>query len=265
MPDRAFIVDSVDLSTHGFAVERVGHRDGPRPKYTAKPVPGRRGEIALSDTPTYQGRVLTVSGTIDSTSLTDAWTKLDLIKYRLSGPGLRTVQYSDNESRYFFGYWIDGRVQSHRPELWATWWRASFRLWCPDARGFGAASTVTCSTAGAAVPMGSAPIKPVLRMDGPLTSRTVTANYQTSTGGAVETFSVSGVTLSSTEYVDIDCENQTVLTSTGGNLIANWLSTVGPFIELDPRDGDYPNSSWPKVVSGTTGASIKVRYRRAYW
>jgi len=264
MPDRSLIVEDVDFGSLGFVVRSCGdHRGTTRRQYAAKTVPGRYGEIALSDKPTYAGRRLRVQGVIDADSLSDAYDKMDEMKWRLSG-GIRTIQYVDDEKRYYFGYFTGGQVKGLDPELEATFWSAEFEVWCPDSRAFGAASTVTCSTAGTGVPMGSAPVRPTIEVDGAL-SATLQLQYLDSTGGLVSSFSVANVSISSTEFVRVDCENQTITTSTGGTLISDWLSTVGNFITLDPHDGDMPNSSWPKIRIVNAGLDARVIYRPAFW
>lgn len=268
MADRSMIVDGTDLGSIGFGVRAVrDHRSGSRRLYSGAAVPGRLGDLVLSGTPVYTGRLLIVDGLIDANTISSAHSVLDEIKYRLSD-GVTEVQYVDDESRYYFGYYVGGRVQGLDPDLSTAVppkWLTEVQVYCPDSRAFGAASTVTCSTSGTGVPMGSAPVRPVFQMDGALSGATVTIYAQTSTGGALSTFTVSNVTVGAGSWIRIDSENQTITTSSGANLIGSWASTVGSFVTLDPHDGDLPNSSWPRVRSGTGGKSVKVVYRKAYW
>lgn len=265
MPARNLIVNDVDFGTLGFAVERCGdHRGTAQRQWPSRQVPGRYGEIVLNNAPTYRGRQLRISGWIDADSLSDAYSKLSELKYRLSN-GITQIQYVDDETRYYFGYLVGGAVTGLDPQLTSTYWRTNFDIWCPDARAWGAESTVACSTSGTDVPMGDAPLRPLLTVAGALSGATVTVDYRSSTGGTLETFTVTGVTVGGGETLTIDCENQTVTSTTGGNFISGWQSTIGNFITLDPHDGDMPNSSWPQIKSGTAGKTVSVIYRKAYW
>jgi len=110
-----------------------------------------------------------------------------------------------------------------------------------------------------AVPLGTAPSTPVIRIMGAATNPVLT--YRDAGGASVRSITFTA-TLTSSEYLDIDMRRgrvQRVTSGTAANGIG--LITGGDFPwALDPQDGDYGTSSWPTVeVSAGTGEVLWYR------
>lgn len=122
--------------------------------------------------------------------------------------------------------------------------------------------TVALSTSGsgAEIPMGNAPVAPIIELTGPATAPVAWGiTVRDSTGATVETMGFSSA-IDTAEKRIIDMGLQTVVDENGVNRISEWNS--GDFFTLLPRYFDPRTSDWPTVDLATgTG---EYRARRTY-
>lgn len=259
MSIRAVIVDGKDLSELGFVVDNglSGWRNSLSIAQLWRRLPGRVAAIRATAEDQYDAREIVIPGTQVADSLAQLKQWEDELKWRLSRGELE-VKFAEEDTR-FYRAWLDGEVQvgGIQPVQAQRGHRVRIPLICPDGREWSDTeeSVAVADTDGAVdVPLGTALVRPVVTVD--LASFTLT--YRDSGGTQQAQLQVSGA---STTPVTVDMEARTITTANGGEI--DTLAS-GDFFALDPRDGDYPSSTWPTVeLSGGTGTATFV-YRKAY-
>lgn len=255
-------VDSKDLSTLGLILDRpIGWRHSAPRAHRYVQIPKRRGYLKVTKTPVWEPRRLVLTGHIEGSSLAQLRTRHREIVHRLSD-GLLTCSFSDASTEVFYAYMDEDGVEVDPvgPALKSKRHAVTINLVCPDPRIYENATTTVTSTTTAAtdVPLGTAPVEPVIQVT--TASTVVSLIYKTSTGGTLATFGLTGPGGSSP--YSIDMKAQTALSSTGLSVISA-LTTGTDFFVLDPFDGDWPSSGWP-TVQMTNGSSMTITYQKAY-
>lgn len=260
MPPRTILIDGWDAGQAGVVVTDGlrGKLDGPEARYPSVAVPGRISTVRLTSEPVYQTTTLRVPILVEADTRAVMLSRLDELKWRLAGRDLR-VTFVDDETREFRALQAALEAQSTPPDLSQRAVEMRLLLEMKDPRVYDTTDTaVALSTSPAATPLGTAPVGPVVRIDGGVTDPTVT--YRDNGGTVVETMGLT-VALAGGQWVEVDMEAQTIERE-DGTPHPEYL-TSGTFFRLDPRDGDYPGSSWPTLeLSGSTGTAT---YRRAWW
>lgn len=262
MADRALIVDGVDLGAEAGLVVRSGAsgiRGSVPVSYPTQRVPDRFDAVRTATKPQHQARSIVVPGTVVADDMATMHQRLHQLKSYLAPGPERTVRLVDDETVEFLArvQQVDG--QPVRPDQIQPWTEVAIRfqaddprIWDVDQQNVGIDGTPT------AMPLGTAPVAPVVRIDGSATNPALT--YADDGGATVETLSLT-ISIGAGDWIEVDMDRKTIVDQAGASQIS--ALSGGDFFRLDPTDGDYATSSWPQVsVSSGTGT---VTYRKAYF
>lgn len=254
-------IDGFDLSTIGVVVRRdvQGMRGTPEFTWPTTQIPGRTGALRLSSRPRISPKTLSIPCAASRNVYADARAAIREVVSRLEPHRNRDVlvEFPDevNAKR------VEARMlgvsgQHPGPDFLTPRVDFSIRLEAHDPRIRDASLTsLSLSTTATDTPLGTAPVSPVTTVDG--TASGVDVVYEDSGGTEVARLKLSGVT----QQLTIDHAAQTIEDANGNNLPGRFEG--GEFFELDPADGDEPNSVWPQVRLTAGGGSIE--YRKAWW
>lgn len=259
MADVLFINDVDVDSAAGLGVKvgrSEGHRSSPLRRIPTAPILGREGHVELTDEATSGPRILTFDAVQVGDTVSDLTTKLEALK-RLALNGLVRIRTGDYADREYLGR---GAIDVGLIGPWLSTQAHTLRLefTCADPLARGLSDLVVDFTGGATqVPLGTAPSKPVLRV-GNVTNPTIT--YRNAAAGLISQMRLT-ITLGGAEWVDIDCENQTIVDDQGANQVGT-LNVADNFISLNPYDATDVDGPWPTLeVSGGTLADCTYRKR----
>lgn len=264
---RGLILDGWSAADAGFVPETGlrGKDGGAEVDWPATDVPGRIGQVVVASRPRWRTRKLSVPGHVLGSDLATVNARLDELKWRLRmGEGELDVVFVDDETRRFTARSATVEVRGLDPELWPNQQakRVEVLFEMLDPRVYDVAQTTVALTATLAeLPLGTAPVSPILRVNGPV-SGTVVFTYADSAGATVATMTLN-TTLAGGEWLDVDCLEQTLTDNGGTERPEDFVS--GEFIELNPHDGDYPAGASPALpqLSISTGDG-EARYHKAW-
>lgn len=254
-------VNEFDTSGHGLVVERVeGWIDGLSVAERTSLLPGRVGAVILPPETETTPRSIQVTGVVKGSSLASLRSNIDSLKERLYR-GLVEVRFVDQSDRYVNARCSGFQVPATPPQFMNPRGRISFSLFCPDPLIYSTQPTIVgFSSVAALLPLGTAPVAPIIRIMGVGTNPVLT--YRKNNGASQATMGFT-VTLAADEYLEIDCDLATVTKYAAGvatNGISLWTS--GDFIVFDPQHGVFSDSSWPTIeVSAGTG---ECGYKRTW-
>jgi phage-related protein len=250
-------IDAYDLAGVGFICEASpGLRSVVEHTYQTVRVADLPGAALLDTTPAVAVREFTITGILTATTAAAMRTNKRLLEYRAGGTTARVITVVDDTSRR-----ITARLRSMDfayagKELDATearvtmQWQALTPYW-ED----GSTTTVNLTTSNADCALGTVAVYPIVTINA---ATTPTLTYKNSAGSTV--YSMTLTTIAGGQSVIIDMLTRTITHSVSG--VTPSLRTAGRFFALDPYDGDYPTSAWPKLVlSSGTGTAV---YRKAY-
>lgn len=261
MPERALIVDGVDLSDLGLTVRSgmAGVRGTPRASYPSRRVPGRIDAVPMSTQPEYQNRQITVPASVVGTDMADMHEKLRAVAAAVApSEAERTIRFVDDETVEFTGRSRGFDGQPVEPDQIQPRTDIAISFECLDPRLLAVGTeTPTIGSTLTDMPLGTQPSVPTVRIDGPFTDPVLT--YSDDGGATVQTLELA-LSKAAGAWVEIDMHRKTIVDDAGASQIS--ALTGGDFFVLDPRDGDYDTDSWPQVkVSDGSGT---VTYRKAY-
>lgn len=267
MPRPALYLNGVDLATLGYVVERVeGLDDAPEGALPTAPVAGMAGTLALSQRPVIEPRQITVNGHIVATSQTAVDTTLGQLKALASGGPVRLVSVR-NTARMavaeFRGAIESPLTRQYRQDKA----RVALRFTASDPYLYDVAGQVIGLTVvGTAYPLtlGTAPVRPLLRIFGAVTNPGFV--YRDATGTARCTLGYT-VTLGANDRLEHNFDTGVVITVGAGTPTLNygtWTTKADGPLVLDPHDGDPLSDVGPTVELTGSGATGELLYRRAY-
>ena len=204
----------------------------------------RTGNASQSDV-----RIIGIDGHVLSANVATLLSNTRELKYRLR-QGELTIQFADDTTRHYNAY-LHGpiRITGIHPSMIQVAHQISFDLLCLDPRHYEDAQQSIAFTGATAMPMGTAPVEPVIQS----TTGTFTVTYKDFSGATIATFSMAGA--AGPFPIIIDMFNKTVKANDGTTRIAD--ATTFEFFSLDPNDGDFTASQWPTLeISVGTGTSI---------
>jgi hypothetical protein len=246
------LIDGYDLSQLGLVDADIPEiRDGVDREWPLGTVPGH-GPVHLSRYGRVRERRITITGTVSATTHAIVLANLDELKRRIAGRDVEIV-ISDELTRYLTGRAEAPRLPTMGPYLVQ---RATFLRWgflCSDPYAYEATETTINFTAGAQdLPMGSAPVRPRLRL---LNSVDPIVIYRDSAGneqGRIEfTGTLTGELIVDRAGISLDGANS-----------ADAL-TGGDFLLFEPQHGTDANPATIELSSGSAGTA-QVIYRRAW-
>jgi hypothetical protein len=261
MSQTTVYVDGYDLFGIGFVADTVrGHRSMTSRRKPTAQVPGRIGPILISNTALYEPRRLEFSGVVEAVSFTEMQTRLDELKYRLSGT--HTVAVADDTTRVFVSVRFEEiPAVPMRPDLFQKWTQVSLVGISDDPRAYSTGTfAVAFGSTDTDIPMGTAPMGGTVRISGAAVNPALIC--KSSTGLEIGRVTLA-TTIGSTGFIDVHLENWTFIDETGANASEFLNSTATTLFLLDPQDGSYLNSSWP-TLQVTAGSGVHTA-RKAYW
>lgn len=261
-------VNGVALSTLGLYLEEAGDSRSLAPaKYPLTPLYKRAGAVG-GVVPEIGPRSLTLRGKIVTSANTVAARVAaeDTVKDWLGNAGLATIELRDDiaPAREIDGFVEQLTIQPFGHPLLAVASTVDCRISCPEALWRETAGTIIGVPATAtrySLPLGTAPSTPILRVMGSATNPTVTVR---DSGGTAQVTLAFTVTLTSSEYLDVDCTTGVITKVSSGtrtNGISLLTSGTFPFV-LDPAWGEWATSVWPTVE--TSAGQAEVLYARRY-
>ena len=259
-------VDGVDVDTLGVRIGRdlVGPRDGPDIGGPTAPVLGRVGHVTLSDAPPGKPRTLRFHGIQVAETVQDlvgGGGLLDRLK-RLVYDGVVRVRTGDMTDREYLG---TCRLVVGPVGPWRTMHAHTVQLvfTCDDPLAQSLAP-VTVGFAGGATecPLGTAVSSPLIRIGDIATNPVVTCRDHL--GRVVQTMGFTA-TLGAGAWLEIDCEQQTIVDQAGAQQAATLTS--GDFLELNPFDAPREaltnGGPWP-TLEVSTGGLASAEYHKRY-
>ncbi|MBA2708646.1 MAG: hypothetical protein H0U59_12650 [Gemmatimonadaceae bacterium] len=256
MPD-LMINDVAAFTGYGIVVADIeGWLDGPQKENQRGIVPGRPGTIRLRN-PQEMERPLTIRGLVRGTTAFDVRTRFDTLKNALEGS---TVKFAmpDGAGRHIYAAvelvsspLVAGQfARKDLPvEIRAI---AEFPYFLSD--------TLTSVGGGVAMPLGTAPVTPLLSLTGAAATG-ITFTLRNNLAATVATLTFPQLTLIAGDVFVIDNHLMTARKN-GANQLA-LLATTSDFFLVDPKThADYPTSAWPSII--TSAGTLTVSYRRAW-
>lgn len=254
-----------DLDDFGFVVDPMrGIFDGAKVSYATEQRPGRLETVLTSLTATGQPRDLVIEGHVIADTLAALTTNIR----NLTGWCRRAVAVKTAHDSATFLNVKQVDVQITHPPMQGValtcgvsiTFRAFDPLWYATS-----ASAVTFSS-NTAMPLGTAPSRPVLRLTGTHTNPTIT--YKNSGGTTITTLVLTITIAGATDYVEIDCASLTIVKSVS-SVITDAIDTLtsGDFIVLDPADADTVTPTWGSlsVSLGSGSVTAVSTFRPAYY
>ena len=260
-------VNGGDVATPGLYVLGVENAAGaPERTFDSAPTFGRAGVIMLTSMEAQ--RILSVSGTLTTAAKTVAARVAaeDQLKDALRAGLVRlTRDDGSTTARTISGYVGTISMASIGHPVAYTDTAVTFTLLCLDAYWSAIQPTLrglpTVATRYT-LPLGTAPSTPMIRIAGPVTTPVLV--YRDIGGAAVKTLN-TGVTLLSTDYLDINMRKVEITKYTSG-VASDALGTLtGDFPwGFDPQDGNWATSAWPTLEVTGAGAFAEALYWSQY-
>lgn len=259
-PTGLLYVNDVDVATLGVAVTRSvrGAWDGVEVRQPAAPVLGRLGRLALTDTPPALPRQIVALGRQEAADTATLQGLEDRLK-RLVQDGIVRVRVGDRSDREWEAR---GRIRITPLAAWQTRTAQDVELVfdCDDPVAQATADTVVDFSGGAtACPLGTAPSAPIIRIGDTVTNPVVTLRDRF--GQVVQTMGFT-ISIGAGEWLDIDCEAQTIVDQDGANQASTFDGST-EFIELNPYDGAGTSGPWPTLECSGGGLAI-AEYRKRW-
>jgi hypothetical protein len=263
-------INGVDpAATYGLVLSEVaGWLDDVQETLPTVAVPGVPGLTLLSTVPVVSPRRLQASGIVQGSGATlalraaDARTKLDGLKALLARPQLSVIM-ADRSTRSLSA---DGELQVVRPpaaSMIADKLPIVITLTCRDPYYYDTATTSVnpiLTGVGSALPLGTAPTRPVLTIGFAATVVNPTFTLYNSSGVAVGNITLVG-SFTTTDAIVIDCAAKTITLNTASRPD---IMSGGDFFVLDVATlGDYASSAWPTLLR-QTNVNLTVTYKKAW-
>jgi phage-related protein len=269
----AIYLNNLDPESLGWQVVKVtGLGDAGAQRLALVDVVGRSGSAIVSNRPGSSPRQITVQ-------LAGKFSTLKLMETALTrmlaiiGHGLLEVRDARDPEKVCYGF-LEGMTDEAADPQYVSnpLARLTLKITCPDPLRFDrVASVIGFGAAYGNIPCGTAPFGPLLRIYGQPTSP-FTVTYRGQDGVARQVMGFT-LTLGASDYLDIDCDLQTivkVVAGTPSNAMDTWTTNADGFIVIDPSDAEYDHGSqhpdagrgWP-ILELSTGTGLAI-YRRAY-
>lgn len=267
---RGILLHGVDVAAYGFELATpTGWLDAPGWTRQTLTVVQRQG-VVVSAAPQEPVRKLTLAGTLignpalATVALRAAAlrTQLDALKAVFADGAPVTLTLPDEPTRYLAVSLDTCTVQpGPGPALVADKLGLTLALTASDPYRYDLSATTVSGSGALALPLGSAPVRPVITMTLPAVG-SITFTLTNSAGTTVGTFTLTGALTAGAALV-IDCDALTV-TMAGATAIA--LLASGDFFRVTPVMADLSDPLapvWPTITAGG-GASCTVTYHRAW-
>lgn len=264
------LVNGISMASRNWWIDVAADIGGmATPRYQTVPLHRQRG-VVVAGLGTFAPRQLTLRGRMLTSANTAQarQTAEDELKDLLGG-GLVTIEESNGTTpvRQIDAY-LDGDPVFERfghPQL-AVASTVTARFLCPDVDWMASAGSALALVSGVAkaVPLGTAPSIPIVRIMGSATNPQIVVKSPSGGGVAQVVFTI---TLGANDWLDVDCERGVVEKVVAGtrSTAADTINTSGwttfPFA-IDPAWGDYKAALWPSIT--IVGAAGELLYTKRY-
>lgn len=267
-------INGVAPSTYGFdVVEIEGVLTSPSQSLSPYSLAGRAGQrVGLRRT---SNKPFSVRFLMTADTLADASSQLDYLNdVCMGGAPPSTVIFAWSTTRRLSAECLGVSVSPAGPAFGLFKYFVTAMFDAPNPPFWEASTQFVVNSVGATdatLAMGNAPVWPKIRVLGPSTDPVLT--LKNSSGTEVASMTFSGVTLTSTEYLNVDMDALTVYIndsgafSTGTNSIDTF--STGDFFNVKSEYFNYIASSWAtlSLTDGTTAANgtATVHYNKAWY
>lgn len=220
-------------------------------------LPMRDGGVDLTGRRDTEKRTITVPMILDGDSKSDAKSKLDEFKFRVSKETI-TVEFPD-ENREFDAKVKSLNVSTVEPDFASRSYEFEVEFLLEDPRLFDT-STTTVDFSGSATetPLGNVRVWPTITIEETTAPYTIT--YKDASGNTVASIAF-GTGLGAGEQRIINMDKFTVEDSNGNNKISEMSG--GDFFALDPRHGEW-NGPYPTLEIDTSPTVADADYKKAW-
>lgn len=259
-PLRGLFLNDYDLTRIGFTLENEiqGWRNGLTVRDRTTQLPGRVGTVALARTFETEGRMLTLTGMQKANSLAILLPWYRELKQRAQ-EGTVEVRFIDDQDKVYYARAENVEVIGQPPSLQHPANRVRLSFLCPDPLIYDRNGSVAgFSAAAGEIPLGTANVFPIIRINGAVTNPVIT--YKDFRGDTIATFGLTAV-IASGEWREIDMNLSKVTDESGVNQISEWSS--GSFFALDSQDSAGEDGPYGTLEISPT-ADCDVLYRKSY-
>jgi hypothetical protein len=249
-PTGGVLIDGVDVATFGISVtgELVGWRDGPAVSLPTRQLAGGLA-LAIIGRRIMQMRSVGFAGVIEGDTPAEVDERWAAFLYHVAaGERARRLTLAGREARYYRGYYNAARSTPAGARILApTMHEVRVVFDCTDPHAYAAEPTTVAFGAPTQVPLGDAPVAPLIRVSHP-----TTIVYRSSTGVELRRMRIGAFDTSSPFEIDLRTGRR--------NKPAD---ITGPFLRLDPADG-VRGGAGPTLAAEPPVASAVAVYPLAY-
>lgn len=241
-----------------ITVQKVrGHRSMVDQLFNVRPVPGREDALPLDTEGSTGPRRISIDAVQKADTLAELMAAKEDLLWYLHGRE-HQVRIKESPTRYITAKVEAVQITPIDPWAIQRGHQVQILLLAADPRWHADQLVeAVLDTTRTPVELGSAPSRPVVRIDGPVSNPVV---IHRDSAGVEKARIELNATIGTGAAVIIDCDRMTITDALGTDLAYVWKGRV--FLRLDPRHAGGPAGPWPTVeLSGGTGT---IGYRKAW-
>jgi hypothetical protein len=264
------LLNRLDLSTLGFRAEipLSGWADSAPARDATVQIPGAAGVLPAGAKTLVDPRQVLIAGNM--TAATQALLQTNLQQLRgLASAGLVELIFGDDPTKFAMARSQGVQVSPEQgaPPFIIPQRHVEMRFICYDPYLYDLSDRVVAQQqAGTfvAVPLGTAPVRPLIRVHAPGASLTLTLASWAGITLTTMVFAFSP-SLGANDYVDINCDTFQITKSVSGVVADAYASfTSGTFLTLDPEQGGILASLTQGPLLKASAGVMEVFYVRAW-
>jgi hypothetical protein len=260
-------INDYPLTVLGLHFQTVaGWRDGDTRHPPTVQVPGYAGALRTG-IPAFEDREIVATGNILGSSQAGVSRAIDTFK-NLAGAGLIELRFLDDVSRTFLAELAAAELSPPPLQFGRNGWVRGIvaRFACQHPRAFDQLGRTLSFSSAVNVPLGSAPVNPVIRVLAPAGSVTnPTVTYRDIAGNIRGQLGLTQV-LAATDWIEINMDTKVISRVLSGVVSGPVPILSGDFFALDPADGDQINGTGPTLeVAASAGAPTGLALYRRMW
>lgn len=263
MADNALWLNGREVSALGLRVIAFdGLFGGQQYTYPNEVLPGRTG--VLSGAPHLVGsKELVVYGRAEAASVAALPGVIAAIQYACGSGALVEIRTLHDPSRVLYGRLSRSRFIPPRPQGIQPLADAEIAFTIPSGVSYGRAPLLYTAPEGERLPvplgrMASAPTITVMAGVADAVNPVVT--YRHANGSILRQMTLGVTLVAGQDFVTLNCDDYSVMLSDNGVVSsAPEILVPGPFILLNPQDGDPETAAWPTLEVSAGSLLVAVR------